>query len=1042
MKKYIIGRLDESDIAINNPTVSRTHAVLILYPDSTFEIQDQNSTNGVMINGKKIGSSKVNFADEIKLGSHKVDLNQLLQLCNKKEAERAERLRQAELQVEAKKNQDLEAELKQRAEEAAAAEKKKIEIDERIKAIAQKLHDGESLTVLADAQFYSSYKKEVDAYVNILYTQAQKAAAILHQQQQEEQAKQFEIEKRKREEDELLLFLKKQKQQHEVDLYSAHLDNVLGAEPSSAVSDEFDLYNTKRTLPAYLKVGDYKLHDSVFPFCIQFNDTKRGITLSADGSKSNDLLENIIFRLIASNTPKKTLVKIVDTEKKGLAFSNLVALSPKVIGNDVLDTTQEIDQFFDESIKKSGELVLSILKNQYTNIATFNKENPDMALPVTLLAISNFPSGFDRERTKKLLELLKIGNRVGLYAFISINKPALEDWKTKHQDLQPLVDELFQNFLTIEQNTVSEYSTDLYPSANYTVSYNTLPQIQHLINNINEEVNKVVTLKVDLNKRLGDYWQEDSSYGVKIPVGQTGMNVQHFELGGESNVHHALIGGATGFGKSVLLHNIIVNGAHLYSPDNLQFILLDYKEGTEFKLYLDLPHAKILSIGSEREYGLSVFEYLVEEIKNRGEKFREAGVANIGDYRKATGESMPRFLVVIDEFQVLLSGKDNVSNQSSSLLEDLSKRGRSFGINLLLSSQTLADVEVSTSTKSNIGLRIALKLNESDCDRILHYENTLPSTFSRAGQAVYNDRNGLKVGNTEFQVAYLSNDELKEKVTRIADEYAKVGSSAVEKFVYDGTINATVNDNLALSEAIGNDAFVPNDVISDIYIGEPSYLSKQSVKVRIKREPQSNVLVLGQDSASVVSIFYNSFYQLIKQSSPESEFYLFDLFNIDSGFKGQLDGLKDLGDVKLFSRSRNIEEVVERVYEELQKRISDDDEGSKRICIGITNAQSARELRKADWDVPQVTQQLIKLMKDGPDFGIHIFMHYYSYASFREIFDTNVINEFENIIALKGDDSTEVFDFSAKPVTQERIGQIKYPHGKYKIEGFRIYNKI
>ena len=62
---------------------------------------------------------------------------------------------------------------------------------------------------------------------------------------------------------------------------------------------------------------------------------------------------------------------------------------------------------------------------------------------------------------------------------------------------------------------------------------------------------------------------------------------------GKGTSQHVLISGKTGSGKSTLLNAMITNLALRYSPDELEFYLIDFKKGVEFKAYaaLNLPHA-------------------------------------------------------------------------------------------------------------------------------------------------------------------------------------------------------------------------------------------------------------------------------------------------------------------------------------------------------------------------------------------------------------------------------------------------------------------
>ena len=77
-------------------------------------------------------------------------------------------------------------------------------------------------------------------------------------------------------------------------------------------------------------------------------------------------------------------------------------------------------------------------------------------------------------------------------------------------------------------------------------------------------------------------------------------------------LYNVLIGRLSG--KSVLLHNIILGISSKYSVDECQFLLLDYKEGTEFQPYENLPHAHVLSTESDASFGLKTLEFIDKEI--------------------------------------------------------------------------------------------------------------------------------------------------------------------------------------------------------------------------------------------------------------------------------------------------------------------------------------------------------------------------------------------------------------------------------------------
>src|SRR5262249_2997802 len=149
-------------------------------------------------------------------------------------------------------------------------------------------------------------------------------------------------------------------------------------------------------------------------------------------------------------------------------------------------------------------------------------------------------------------------------------------------------------------------------------------------------------------------WQSTSKKGIVVPIGRAGATKRQMMSLGQGTAQHALIAGKTGSGKSTFLHALITNLALHYSPDEAELYLIDFKKGVEFKMYAahGLPHARVVAIESEREFGLSVLQRLDSELKERGDRFRDAGVNDVDSYRKARpNDKLPRILLVVDEFQ-------------------------------------------------------------------------------------------------------------------------------------------------------------------------------------------------------------------------------------------------------------------------------------------------------------------------------------------------------------------------------------------------------
>src|SRR5204862_121347 len=232
-------------------------------------------------------------------------------------------------------------------------------------------------------------------------------------------------------------------------------------------------------------------------------------------------------------------------------------------------------------------------------------------------------------------------------------------------------------------------------------------------------------------------WTLETWAEIRVAIGRTGATkFQHLALG-KGTRQHALIAGKTGSGKSTLFHVLITNLALWCSPDQVEFYLVDFKKGVEFKCYGSrrLPHARVVAIESDRQFGLSVLERVDAELRRRGDLFRKLGVQDIPVFKRAGGkEKMPRSLLMIDEFQEFFTEEDRISQGAAVLLDRIVRQGRAFGIHVILGSQTLGGAyTLARATLGQMVIRIALQCNEADAYLIMDQDNPAPRLLSRPG---------------------------------------------------------------------------------------------------------------------------------------------------------------------------------------------------------------------------------------------------------------------------------------------------------------------
>jgi S-DNA-T family DNA segregation ATPase FtsK/SpoIIIE len=175
---------------------------------------------------------------------------------------------------------------------------------------------------------------------------------------------------------------------------------------------------------------------------------------------------------------------------------------------------------------------------------------------------------------------------------------------------------------------------------------------------------------------------------------------------------HGVLVGATGSGKSELLRSLVAGLAATHAPEQLAFVLVDYKGGAAFADLSRLPHVAGLITNLQRDLSLvdRMHAALIGEQERRQTMLREAGnLDDIVAYQArrdadAGMPPMPDLLVIVDEFAELLAARPEFID----LFVGLGRVGRSLGIHLLLSSQRLDEGRL-RGLESHLRYRLCLR---------------------------------------------------------------------------------------------------------------------------------------------------------------------------------------------------------------------------------------------------------------------------------------------------------------------------------------------
>lgn len=657
--------------------------------------------------------------------------------------------------------------------------------------------------------------------------------------------------------------------------------------------------------------------------------------------KAIDLAHQLLWRLLTAAPAGRAKLTMIDPMGRGQHFTGFMALAdhdPALVGHRVWTTDAKIESRLGELADHIEDVLQSSLRDRFERIEDYNRVAGSMAEPYRAVAAVGFPEALSRESYRHLLALLESGLRCGIFTILICDRH--KPWPPE----TPLPDT--DKILSLSINDQGEWH--LKSKGMDTLPFEPIaaPSAQtrdELVDHVGKSAVAAANVEIPLEHVLAGCEPAAgvTGTGIQIPIGSQGANRSLCIDLGTGVQQHVLIAGKTGSGKSTLLHSIIMSGAYRYRPDQLHFYLLDFKKGVEFKPYAEyrLPHARVVGIESEREFGRSVLQRLDEELQQRGEKFRAAGVQDLSEYLTATEEVMPRIMLVVDEFQELFVRDDRLAGDCTMLLDRLVRQGRSFGMHVVLSSQSLAGAySLPRATLGQMAVRIAMQCSESDAAMILADDNTAARLISRPGEAIYNDAGGLVEGNQPFQVAWLSSSAHRDMLTSVADRDEAFHDDMLPMVVFEGNRPCRWSTTMADSVLNTEGKNVLCGLLGEsVEIGPPQQL-------KLLRDPGRNVLIIAAaDSRN--ALLASSLAGLAKSDS-RLEVVYFDgarAGDVESGAAW----LEEAGICTKSVKTRDAEGEMSRLHELIQERGAEADDPSPVVVV-IDPLERFRDLRQDD----------------------------------------------------------------------------------------------
>lgn len=475
------------------------------------------------------------------------------------------------------------------------------------------------------------------------------------------------------------------------------------------------------------------------------------------GSGAEQLIADTVLRLALSAPPESLRVSVFDPRLRGiLGFTSLFRDTDPIGYPPAIQTEDGLRRLLSGLIDRIGRAAESMS----TAGAADHRDLPlSQAGRLELAVLLDAPSGVTETAADDLNRIVE--SAAGRGVFLLIASPGYVDGPIRVGDRAQV--DVDRGLVRVD--AAGEIRSDSFaavPGLTVRADPSPTPAARNnLIHARAEAIEAAAQGTMTLEAVLAEIdagWSDRGDDGLsgifaRMPGGLGGLELRS----ANPPAPNALIGGAVGTGKSNLLLCLIYGLASRYSPRDVRFHLLDFKEGVEFARLAPigdetwLPHVDSLGLESDRAYGVAVLEHLASEFDRRADAFKSAGASSLADYRALTGRDMPRLVLVADEFQVLFEPDDDVAQRAVQLIEHLARKGRAYGVHLVLASQTLSGIQALALKRDAIfgqfHNRISLRNTEHESETILGAGNLAAGDLHGRGQAVFNDDLGHLAAN-------------------------------------------------------------------------------------------------------------------------------------------------------------------------------------------------------------------------------------------------------------------------------------------------------
>ncbi|MFZ6005558.1 MAG: FtsK/SpoIIIE domain-containing protein [Actinomycetota bacterium] len=723
------------------------------------------------------------------------------------------------------------------------------------------------------------------------------------------------------------------------------------------------------------------------------------------------LLKAIMLRLLAAVPPGSLQLKVIDPVALGQSvaeFRHLAEYDERLVDEKTWTSERDIERLLDGLTDHIEVVISQYLKGQFETIDEYNEHAGEVAQPYRALVVFDFPHGFSDRAARQLISLSENGPRCGVYTVLHYSDDAAAGVRSEvsadriARDMHRIT--LGEDGWQLDlPDPVGHVGLRLFPDQAPPIVFDEAGQPEtgcaRLLAAVGataragHERPTAVTLSSLLpvlqRTRMGvlpdfngshtnfssdpaTWWRASTAASAVAPLGRSGaQQVASLHFSSTDIAGGAIMVGLPRSGKTTSLHAVIMTMAMLYSPEELELYLVDAKHGVEFKTYEHLPHARMVSIHSDREFSLAILKSLDAEIRRRAEvmKAEGSGRANITEFRAATGERLSRIVLIMDEFHELFEEPDRIGQEAFAAFSNIVRMGPFSGVHVVVASQTLSSMPaMDRPTLMLLPQRVAFTCTEYDAEILMGATNHAALRLSKTGEGLFNPARGEESRNQLFQGLHIPSDERTALLKELADKARQTGWTRLPR-VFDG--DAVVDRP---PPAIAAGAVAGKKLTIDM--GEPFSL-EDTEKVAVRRTRGGNLLLLGNEMGSgdraLLGALHSCLLAARGQGLPTTVIDFAGDDDDDDIGSPLVDVVEALPAtyVRSVGASAQLAEVSERVA----ARTASADYKSPSELVVIVGLERARVLQPVDPyaidDGPSDSSALLAVLQGGPEVGIH-----------------------------------------------------------------------